>query len=226
MSPAEEIWVLDADTHRLIGRHALPDSLKGKLLNIAVSQDADPQVYASDGAGNTYVLDARTLRKEAQHGQFRRRHSLHGSALMGAVLHELLAAACGRGADLRRAGLPAGGDAEGAALAHPAGRDRQLPVVAARGWWRRRRRCCRRGNGLGDSAAVGAVASPGLALVAMALLALFAAAMAINIRRGRDHIDCGCGQSFLRQTLSWMLVARNGRAGGAAACRRWRRAGL
>ena len=26
--PAEEIWVLDANTHRLIGRHALPDSLR------------------------------------------------------------------------------------------------------------------------------------------------------------------------------------------------------
>jgi len=41
------------------------------------------------------------------------------------------------------------------------------------------------------------------------LLALFAAAMAANLRRGRAHIDCGCGQSFLAQTLSWALVARN-----------------
>lgn len=47
-------------------------------------------------------------------------------------------------------------------------------------------------------------------LAAMALLTLFAAAMAINIQRGRDHIDCGCGKTFLRQTLSWALVARNG----------------
>ncbi|HEX4178274.1 MAG TPA: amine dehydrogenase large subunit [Rhizomicrobium sp.] len=61
--PAEEIWVLDGNAHRLIGRHALPDSLKGKLLNIAVSQDANPQVYASDGAGNTYVLDGESLEK-------------------------------------------------------------------------------------------------------------------------------------------------------------------
>jgi len=45
---------------------------------------------------------------------------------------------------------------------------------------------------------------------AIALLALFAAAMAINIRRGRAHIDCGCGQSFLKQSLRWSLVARNG----------------
>jgi methylamine dehydrogenase heavy chain len=60
---AEEIWVLDGNTHRLIVRHALPDSLRGKLLNIAVSQDANPQLYASDGAGNTYVLNAETLEK-------------------------------------------------------------------------------------------------------------------------------------------------------------------
>jgi hypothetical protein len=41
------------------------------------------------------------------------------------------------------------------------------------------------------------------------LLMLFAAAMAINIWRGRRHIDCGCFQSALKQTLSWTLVARN-----------------
>lgn len=41
------------------------------------------------------------------------------------------------------------------------------------------------------------------------LLALFAAAVAVNLRRGRAHIDCGCGQSFLKQTLSWTLVMRN-----------------
>ena len=38
--------------------------MKDKLVNIAVSQDADPQVYASDGSGNTYVLDAQTLEKK------------------------------------------------------------------------------------------------------------------------------------------------------------------
>lgn len=54
-----------------------------------------------------------------------------------------------------------------------------------------------------------AQARPWPALAAMAFLALFAAAMAINIERGRDHIDCGCGESFLRQTLNWALVARN-----------------
>ena len=45
--------------------------------------------------------------------------------------------------------------------------------------------------------------------VAAMLLLLFAGAMAINLRRGRADIDCGCGQSFLKQTLSWTLVARN-----------------
>jgi hypothetical protein len=51
---------------------------------------------------------------------------------------------------------------------------------------------------------------PWPALTMMALLLLFASAMAINIQRGRDQIDCGCGESFLRQTLNWALVARNG----------------
>jgi uncharacterized membrane protein YphA (DoxX/SURF4 family) len=52
--------------------------------------------------------------------------------------------------------------------------------------------------------------SPWAEAVAAALLLLFAAAMAINIKRGRRHIDCGCFQSALKQTLSWILVARNG----------------
>ena len=47
-------------------------------------------------------------------------------------------------------------------------------------------------------------------LGAGALLILFAGAMAVNLHRGRAHIDCGCGQSFLKQTLSWTLVVRNG----------------
>ncbi|MDP9011824.1 MAG: methylamine utilization protein MauE [Pseudomonadota bacterium] len=44
---------------------------------------------------------------------------------------------------------------------------------------------------------------------AAVLLILFAAAMAINISRGRRRIDCGCFQSALKQTLSWTLVGRN-----------------
>jgi hypothetical protein len=55
-----------------------------------------------------------------------------------------------------------------------------------------------------------AMAGPWPALASIVLLALFAAAMAINLRRGRAQIDCGCGQSFLKQTLRWTLVARNG----------------
>ena len=50
---------------------------------------------------------------------------------------------------------------------------------------------------------------PWAALASIALLAVFAAAMAINLLRGRSAIDCGCGQPFLAQTLSWTLVARN-----------------
>ena len=46
-------------------------------------------------------------------------------------------------------------------------------------------------------------------LMAIALLMLFAAAIAINIAWGRVYIDCGCGQAFLAQHLSRLLVARN-----------------
>jgi hypothetical protein len=48
-----------------------------------------------------------------------------------------------------------------------------------------------------------------LGLPASALFVVFAAAMAINIRRGRKAIDCGCGRSQLRQPLHWGLVLRN-----------------
>ena len=57
---------------------------------------------------------------------------------------------------------------------------------------------------------LGGLAMPWAALASIALLAVFAAAMAVNLRRGRGAIDCGCGQSFLAQTLSWTLVVRNG----------------
>lgn len=48
-----------------------------------------------------------------------------------------------------------------------------------------------------------------VALAAMAMLLMFATAIAINVRRGRTHIDCGCGQSFLKQGLSPSMVGRN-----------------
>jgi len=62
--PALEIWVLDGNTHKLIRRHALSGELKDKLVNIAVSQDNAPQVYVSDGSGNTFVLDPQTMEKK------------------------------------------------------------------------------------------------------------------------------------------------------------------
>lgn len=50
---------------------------------------------------------------------------------------------------------------------------------------------------------------PAAPAVAIALLLVFAAAMGINIARGRRHIDCGCGHAGLRQDLGWPMVARN-----------------
>lgn len=50
---------------------------------------------------------------------------------------------------------------------------------------------------------------PVAVMAAVVLLWVFAAAMALNIVRGRSHIDCGCGRSQLRQPLSWLLVGRN-----------------
>ena len=46
------------------------------------------------------------------------------------------------------------------------------------------------------------------ALVACAMLTCFAAAMAINLARGRRFIDCGCFQG-VRQPIEWRLVGRN-----------------
>jgi hypothetical protein len=46
-------------------------------------------------------------------------------------------------------------------------------------------------------------------VVGASLLLLFAAAIAVNVRRGRRDIDCGCGHSPLRHRLSWGLVVRN-----------------
>jgi len=47
------------------------------------------------------------------------------------------------------------------------------------------------------------------ACAAAAQLLLFGAAMAINLRRGRLSIDCGCFGSRLRQGISAWMVARN-----------------
>jgi hypothetical protein len=51
--------------------------------------------------------------------------------------------------------------------------------------------------------------APFATVAAMLLLALFATAIAVNIRRGRGHIDCGCGHGALRHPIGWPLVARN-----------------
>ncbi len=47
----------------------------------------------------------------------------------------------------------------------------------------------------------------GLGIAALMLL-VYAGAMALNIRRGRTFIECGCGGAV--QPLSWSLVVRNG----------------
>jgi hypothetical protein len=66
---------------------------------------------------------------------------------------------------------------------------------------------------IGACALLPATRSP--ALVAMALLMLaYAAAMGINLARGRSDIDCGCGGET--QPLSWGLVLRNLVLAGAA----------
>jgi len=56
---------------------------------------------------------------------------------------------------------------------------------------------------------LGGLAMRWTGVASIILLALFATAMAINLKRGRDQIDCGCGQSFLKQSLRWTLVVRN-----------------
>lgn len=43
--------------------------------------------------------------------------------------------------------------------------------------------------------------------MAMGLLLLYAAAMAINVLRGRTDLECGCGGPALR--VGWRLVGRN-----------------
>jgi len=50
---------------------------------------------------------------------------------------------------------------------------------------------------------------PLAAVVLTLLLLVFAAAMAVNLRRGRHGIDCGCHLGLLKQRISWALVARN-----------------
>ncbi len=48
-------------------------------------------------------------------------------------------------------------------------------------------------------------------IISAVLLSSYALAIAINLLRGRVHIDCGCGFSSAatEHPLSWMLVVRN-----------------
>lgn len=51
-----------------------------------------------------------------------------------------------------------------------------------------------------------------VAMLSAALLACYTAGIALNLRRGRVHIDCGCSMgrhAGSDQQLSWGLVARN-----------------
>ena len=47
------------------------------------------------------------------------------------------------------------------------------------------------------------------ALAAALLLLLYAAAMYVNLRRGRSYIDCGCGDRSMHQPISRRMVLRN-----------------
>ena len=55
-------------------------------------------------------------------------------------------------------------------------------------------------------------------LGALALLALYSAAIAVNLARGHRDIDCGCTGPALRQPLSGWLLARNAALGAVALC--------
>lgn len=50
---------------------------------------------------------------------------------------------------------------------------------------------------------------PIAAALAVLLLAVFGAALAINLRRGRHQIDCGCFRSGLNQPISVAVILRN-----------------
>lgn len=47
------------------------------------------------------------------------------------------------------------------------------------------------------------------ALLACGLLLTYAAAMGVNLARGRVFVDCGCGGFGRRQPLAWWMVRRN-----------------
>ena len=53
-------------------------------------------------------------------------------------------------------------------------------------------------------------------LLAAALLLLYAFVMWVNLVKGRDSIDCGCGDPDQGQTISYSLVLRNAILAGLA----------
>jgi len=53
----DEIWVLDGENHKLIGRHRAP----GKFNNIQVSQEANPLVYVNGSDNKVFILDGETF---------------------------------------------------------------------------------------------------------------------------------------------------------------------
>ena len=62
-----------------------------------------------------------------------------------------------------------------------------------------------------EGVAIAAIITPASrqqgAVLAGTLFAVYSAAIAINLVRGRERIDCGCGGPG--QQLSWYLIARN-----------------
>jgi hypothetical protein len=59
-----------------------------------------------------------------------------------------------------------------------------------------------------------AATRPVAGIVAALLLCVYAAAMAINLRRGRSRIDCGCGDTA-QPLSSWLILRNIVLAGGA-----------
>lgn len=60
-------------------------------------------------------------------------------------------------------------------------------------------------------AAAGALFSPAALCLSAGLLLIYAGAIAVNILRGNDQIDCGCiGFAAARPRLRWAMVIRNG----------------
>ena len=51
---------------------------------------------------------------------------------------------------------------------------------------------------------------------AAAVLVVYGAAIALNLARGRRHIDCGCAGPAIRRPISGWLVARNAALAAAA----------